>query len=376
MNSLRVLYVSDKIDFIGGGEISLLHLMNGLRAGGDVETVLTVPEPGELSLRAEAQNIPFVIMPLPRVRFRLWSLLHHWKQSKRVIREIEPDILHVNNARSMLIAGIAGVRCGIPVVWHVRVEGHDLFDRWLSSKASLIITPSRAVAARYPGADVRVIPNPVPVLPIGTGGQAREQLRSQHLQGKEFLLLTVAELVPKKGHLRVLEALSRLDRDFSWRLLICGRESSEGPGFRSELEATIIKWGLQDRVRLLGFREDVADLMLASDLLIHAPDTEGFGRVFIEAMATGLPVVVTPAGGLKELHDNTGFGWITDDMTPAELERKIDLALRSGRERESFRSRGPVIAKERYSVEMHAARVLDLYHELLGSSGSTTGTPA
>ncbi len=373
MHSLRILYVSDKVDIVGGGEISLLHLISGLQAGGGIKPFLAVPVPGELSSRAELQNIPFVTLPQPRVKFRPWSLTGLWKQGERLIDDICPDIIHVNSTRSMLVAGIAGHRHGIPVVWHVRVEGRDLFDRWLASRCSLIITPSRVVASRYPTADVRVIPNPVQVPPIGTGSANRDRLRSQYLQGDEFLLLAIGELVPRKGHYRVIEALSQLDPTLTWQLLICGRESAGGTGFRQELEDLVAVKGLVERVHLLGFREDVPELMMASDLLIHAPDLEGFGRVFIEAMATGLPLVVSPVGGLKELHEDTGLGWVSEDMTPAALAGKVEAALGDLKKRERFRVEGPAIARERFSIEEHAERVMAVYRELLGVNDLKVG---
>jgi glycosyltransferase involved in cell wall biosynthesis len=373
MDRLRVLFVTDKVNIAGGGEISLLHLISGLRAAGDLESYLAVPAQGELSARAEGQNIPVIILPQPRVRMRLWRLPQLRRHAVQVIGDIQPDIIHVNNARSMLIAGIAGKRCGIPVVWHVRVEGRDIFDRWLASNCTLIITPSRVVASRYPSADVHVVPNPVEVPETTRIAPAGEQLRVEFQQDDEFLLLAVGELSPRKGHLRTLEALSLLDPALSWRLLIGGREPPDEAGVRERLEDFLGEKGLGDRVQLLGFREDVQELMMASDLLIHSPDREGFGRVFIEAMAVGLPIVVSPVGGLKELHDETDFGWISDDLTPAALARTVELALRSDHERETFRKKGPDIARERYSREMHASRVRDIFLTLLDMGKTDPG---
>ncbi len=376
MRPLRVLYVSDKADIVGGGEISLLHLISGLQAAGGIEPLLAVPAPGELSARAEAQDLSVVMLPQPRIRARPWSLPGLRKAAGRVISGIQPDLIHANSARSMLIAGVAGRRSGIPVVWHVRVEGRDIFDRSLASNASLIITPTRVVASRYPSAEVHVIPNPIPVHEVDPGSEDRDQLRSRYLQGEDYLLLAVGELGPHKGYFRVIKALAQLDPSLSWQLLICGREAADGAGFRRKLEELIAIRDLKDSVHLLGFREDVPELMLASDLLIHAPDFEGFGRVFVEAMAAGLPLAVSPAGGLKELHEETGLGWVAEDMTPETLARTVEKALGNREGRESFRTVAPGMAAEKYSVEMHAARVKELYLKLLDNDGSTIETPA
>ncbi|MFC1629034.1 glycosyltransferase family 4 protein [Gemmatimonadota bacterium] len=373
MDNLRVLFVSDKTNIVGGGEISLLHLIGGLQLGGGVEPILAVPSSGELSTRAEEQDIPTVILPQPRVKARPWSLPRLWRQGRRLIDEVRPDIIHVNSARSMLVAGIAGHRRGIPVVWHVRVEGQDTFDRWLAARCTLIITPTRVVASRYPTADVRVIPNPVDIPVAGSAGAVIQQLREQYHADDGSLLLTVALLSADKGYIRLLEALSLLDQAISWQLLIAGREAPGADGFREKLEGLIREKGLQERVRLLGFREDVPVLMMASDLLIHVPHTEGFGRVYIEAMAVGLPAVISPAGGLRELHEETGYGWIATDQSAEAIARAIEAALGDPRQLEMFRTQGPLIARERFSIEQHAARVRDVYRDVLGMNDRKAG---
>ncbi len=119
-------------------------------------------------------------------------------------------------------------------------------------------------------------------------------------------------------------------------------------------------------MHFLGFREDVEELMLASDLLIHAPDSEGFGRVFIEAMAAGLPLVLTPVGGLTELHRQTGYGWLAEDLTARSLARAIEEALENKDVWQEFSRNGPEIAHSRFSLRAHAISILNIYRGLLG----------
>ena len=375
MEHPRVLFVSDKAEIVGGGEISLLLLIEGLLTAGDVEPILAVPAGGELYDRARELDITIVELPQPRVKTKPWSLIRLWGDAGCTITGIDPDVVHVNSTRSMLIAGIPGSRLGIPVVWHVRVEGRDVLDPWLSRKADIIITPSRTVASRYSKSEVRVVPNPVHLATIEDTTKEIEGIRAEYAGEGEYLLLAAGQLVPKKGYLRILRALTCLDPQISWKFLLAGREGSRPTGLQARLEDYIKKEKLEERVHLLGFREDMGVLMRAADLLIHAPDSEGFGRVFIEAMAAGLPLVITPVGGLAELHEETGYGWTTEDLSPESLARAIELALNDRDTRSTFRGDGPRLARELFSVEKHAGRVREIYREILAPEEGAQGRP-
>ena len=360
---MRVLLVSNESEIVGGGEISLLLLVGGLCEHPDIEPVLAVPDYGAVARRGETLGVQVVTLPLPRLRHRLWHLPSARRRAAAVIEGAGPDLVHCNGSRAMLIAGGAARRLHLPVVWHVRVEGGDILDRRLGRAGTVIITPSRAVADRFPSDRVRVIPNPVEVPVRRRDDPAIESLRQELAGGREYLLLTAGVLTPRKNVPRTLHALAGLTGlDFTF--IVAGRDDPGRPGSDQAVLEAIRETGLADRVSMLGFREDIPDLMLASDLLIHAPDSEGFGRVYIEAMAAGLPVVCTPVGGLAELHAETGYGWLAADMSSAALGETIATALAESGERERLHREGPQIAAREYSVSAHAGRVAAVYQAL------------
>ncbi len=360
---MRVLLVSNETEIIGGGELSLLLLLGGLNGREDVEPILAVPADGEVAERAGALGIEVVELPLPRMRHQLWRLPAARQAAAGVIRQVAPDLVHCNGSRAMLIAGIAARRFGLPAVWHVRVEGRDFLDRFLWSRCSALISPSRTVARRFPPQRIAVIPNPVSLPERRRDDPAVSALRRDMAQGRAHILLAVGELTPRKNVIRIVESLAGL-HGHDVQLVIAGREDPSDPGYPDRVRAVAERIGAADRVTLLGFRTDVADLMLAADLLVHAPEAEGFGRVFIEAMAAGLPLVCTPVGGLSELHAETGFGWLTEDLSPAALTRTVAQALSDAGDRERFRAAGPQIAAEHFSVPAHARAVMEVYATL------------
>jgi phosphatidyl-myo-inositol dimannoside synthase len=127
------------------------------------------------------------------------------------------------------------------------------------------------------------------------------------------MLLTVARVTARKGHLHVLEALRRLPIPVCWMVV------GDGP-LLAELRAAVIDLGLEDRVRMIGevSNQDLLALYNACDIFVLTPrqredgvilDSEGFGLVFHEAGACGKPVIATDVSGCKEavVHGVTGL---------------------------------------------------------------------
>lgn len=365
MSAVRVLLVSNEPGILGGGEVSLLLLLEGLRGLEGIAPVLAVPRAGEMMREAESLCIDVMELPLPSIRRRPWGWPAMVRGAGRTIAAVEPDLVHLNGSRAMAIAGVAAKRLEVPTVWHVRVEGGDRLDRWLERKASAVVVPSRTVAGRFRGEKVRVLPNPVRIPDSDPLQEEAGRLRRRFAAGGEMLFLAAGRISPHKGQDRIIRALAGHRLEAPWKLLVAGREDPLHTGFTDRLVAEAERLGVHDRVELLGFREDLPQLMAASDLLIHAPDHEGFGRVFVEAMAVGLPLVALPVGGLVELHRETGYGWLASGTDSDALAEAVSRAVEDAPARARFRSLGPTLARERFSVEAHAHRVADLYRELM-----------
>jgi glycosyltransferase involved in cell wall biosynthesis len=349
---------------LGGGEISLLLLLEGLIESGQVTPVLAVPAYGEVSDQAAGLGIKIAELPLPRIRYQPWRLPLAIAKAKRVIESVAPAVVHANGSRAMLIAGSAARRSGIPTVWHVRVEGLDPLDRSLSRKASAIITPSRAVATRFSGHDPVVAYNPVRIPKRVSEGV--DPLEGIVRTGDEsWLILVAGEISPNKGQDRILEGLLQLKTERPWRLLVAGEGIRGASDFVDQLVKKARDHGVEDRVHLLGFREDISRLMARADLLVHASRSEGFGRVYVEAMAQGLPTVVTEAGGLAELFELTAYGWQAGNGSPGELCATITEALANEDGRLRCRTEGPELAGSHFSIRTHASRIAEIYVGLL-----------
>jgi glycosyltransferase involved in cell wall biosynthesis len=118
--------------------------------------------------------------------------------------------------------------------------------------------------------------------------------------GDVAALLCVASLTPRKGHLVLLDALSDC-RDLDWHLICAGPLDSD-PDTTAAITDAIDRLGLSDRVRLVGSQvgKDLDALYAAADIFVLASRYEGYGMVFAEAMARGLPIVASGEGAVAD----------------------------------------------------------------------------
>ena len=221
----------------------------------------------------------------------------------------DAELVHAHGLRPS-IAASAALREGRPLVvtWHNAVLGSQLHRRVLSRgeaavarRADLILGASQDLAdrARELGArDARLTMLPAPALATPTA--ARDAIRAQLDVGDDVLLLSVARLVPQKRLEVLVDAVARLNRDgIAVSAAVVG-----GGRLHEELTERIHRTGA--RMRLLGERHDVADLLAAADIFALSSAWEARSFAVQEAMLCGCPVVVPRVGGLPELVGDAG----------------------------------------------------------------------
>jgi glycosyltransferase involved in cell wall biosynthesis len=188
----------------------------------------------------------------------------------------------------------------------------------------------------FPARRIKVIHNGVDTSRFTPDPAARNRLRAElEISEAELCIGCVANLTPVKDHMTLLRAMAELARaSRSWRLLLAG----EGPE-RTALENFVAghpEWS--GRVRFLGLDTRVPELLNAFDVFVLTSVTEGISNSVLEAMASGLPVVVTETGGNPELVADGESGLlfpVADHRRLAAhllaLERDMDLRLQLAR---------------------------------------------
>lgn len=290
--------------------------------------------------------------------------LEAYRELKRILDEGEYDLVHchtpVGGMLTRLAAGSARKK-GSKIFYTAHgfhfYQGAPLLnwlvyyplERWMARKTDVLITINQEDyqrAKHFPAKQVVYIPGVgVDLQRFAPDRAARLAKRKElGLGEEEFALLSVGELIPRKNHALVLEALARLRREGKLekiRYLICGRGKIEAE-LRQKAEAL----GVADRVAFLGYRKDVPQLCNACDLFVFMSLQEGLPVALMEAMACGLPVVCSRIRGNTDLVESGVNGEILDS-TPEALAESIQ------------RLRLDPVRRERYAAS--AGRTVQAY---------------
>lgn len=313
------------------------------------------------------------------LRRRTRFAVRPWLQLIRFLRRERPDVLHAHKFGSNLWGTVFGRLCRVPVV-----VAHE--HMWSYEDAGRRAVIDRDVIARFADAliavsaegrrqmtdllgiapdDVTLIPNGVPELPRGDRAATR---RALGLDPGTVAVGTIANLRPEKALELLVESGADLaERGLDLQVLIAG----EG-GERAALERLIRERDATDTVRLLGYREDVADLLSAFDIAVCCSDFEGGPLSVMEYMDAALPIVATEVGGLPELLGGAGL-MVPPRDAPALAEAIAALVAAPER-----RSELGALAKGRradlYGLDRWVALIEELYAELLAHAAR--GRPA
>jgi glycosyltransferase involved in cell wall biosynthesis len=283
---------------------------------------------------------------------RPWTVLRTQHRLGRLLAAVSFDVVILHNYWPHLILGPVAMARGIPLVFfaHEVPGGHGWLERVAGQiRPRMVLANSRQSASLmhtvFPCVRTEVYAGPV--LPI-----ARESVRPRAEVRAELgappdatVILHAARLAPWKGHESLLRALALLRGTPGWRCWITSSVQQAGDAaYLAKLEALAITEGIADRVRFLGDQADVASLMVAADIHCQPNETpEPWGRVFVEALYAGLPVVTTAIGGALEIVD-ASCGVLVPPREPRLLAEALGGLIADGGRRRALGAAGPARA--------------------------------
>ena len=242
------------------------------------------------------------------------------------------DVLYTNSPKSLLVGAVAGLLARRPVIWHL----HDILDgqhfsasniRLLvtvaNARAVCVIANSHATADAFVAAGGRrdticVVYNGIDADPFdAVPSDARSGVRrALGIASDAFVVGSFSRLHPWKGQRVLLDALAILPDVHA--LIVGGALFSGEAAYEHELRARASSGALSGRVHVLGPRDDIPRLLAACDVVVHTSIwPEPFGRVLVEALLAGRPLVASNAGGVREVVEDgvTGLLVAPGDVT-------------------------------------------------------------
>jgi glycosyltransferase involved in cell wall biosynthesis len=386
-SAIRVLYV-DHVAYVGGAEISLIGLVRMLKAKGSVQPVMVVPTDGPLVETLSALGIEVRILrmiplnltrnPVTLVRY-VMNLSRFTCELIRLIKLEKIDLVHANSIKAGILAGAAARLARVPMVWHIRDFYPDGWIRrlvkfWGTRFAVRIIAISHAVAGMFNNrGDVTTIHNGVDLdlfAPFALQ-EGRALLRSElGLSSDVKLVGMIGQLAPWKGQVVFLKAAEQIIQDYPHVhfVLVGDVYHDDLIPYRDRLRKLAQERLPDGSFSFIGWRNDIVAVMAAIDVLIHPARGEAFGRVIIEAMAAGKPVVAVRSGALPEIVEDKRSGFLVPVDDSHAMANAIVHLLRDPNTCIAMGKRGRSRVEQLFSLTVHSDHVLQEYHLVLSRS--------
>ncbi|MFO0730164.1 MAG: glycosyltransferase family 4 protein [Nitrospiraceae bacterium] len=328
--------------------------------------LLVVPEEGRVAEEARKAGLHSEVVPMPSPYRAGNRLITSVNRLRAVIADRGVDLVHANGSRAMVYAGLAARLAGRPAIWHVRVADSDgWLDRVLYRMASHIVVNSDAVQGRFAwasGRNVSRVHNGIDTERFTPMPEPEGLRASMGLTETDRIIVSVGRFVAYKGYGKLLEAaalLHRRDPSIHWLLIGDGE-------LRQELTVRRDELGLAKVVHVTGWVEDVRPLLSLADVFVLPSFGEHFGRVVVEAMAMGKPVVATNAGGVPEIVSDGETGVLVASADADAMAQAVQSFLVLPERARQYGQAGRRRAVERFSLQRHVSRIESLYTELSG----------
>jgi len=330
---MKVALFTDSNVF-AGTERHMLDLAIGLRDE-DVEIHVACPVPSVLAERASAVGLS--VIPIAKGGLLDGAAI---RSLAKLLKAGTIDLLHAHNGRTALLAAaavaLAGRGCNVSTQHflapaHVSRRGAAAFlsrcaHWWVNRHTKAFIAISEAARAgmlargQAPADRIAVVPNGTPPPDLALLGSAESIRQELGIAPDALLVVSVARLEREKNLETLIAAMRAvLAAEPRAVCLIVGDGSQ-----RETLLAQISAFGLEGRVRLIGFRSDALAVMNAGDIFVLPSAAESFGLVLIEAMSVEKPVIAMRAGGPGEIVENGETGYL---VTPAAVDELANALL-------------------------------------------------
>lgn len=377
----RILFISPVADLYGA-ERCLLDLVEHMSPAWQSRFVVPGAGRFEEVLRQRGYAVDELPIPHGVGRGELRELPTVLRLA-RLIRRRCCDLVHLNLHFPWPVVSAACLVARVPLVIHVRnmmTGRRGRLERRLFQRAAAVICISAAVRDRLlelglvsPGRPerIRLIPDGR-VLARYEGGDGKRVRRELGIPQGAPLVGIIARLEPMKGQdvfLRMAATVAR--RIPAARFLVIGETmGGHDEDYVRELHTLERAPELEGRVRLLGFRQDVPDLLAALDCFVHPSRRGAFVSVLIEAMAAGTPIVASDVDGIPEC---VGRGGVAELVTPIEPEgfaEAVCRVLTDPARAAAMRAMGQERARRLYDVGPLARQTEEVFAECLRTASS------
>ena len=364
----------------GGAERSLVELLPHYAAAG-IETTIVHLKHRPTGFEAEARGLDCALHRLEGV-----TMPARIAAFRRYIADEQPDLVHTSLLKAHLIGRMGAWRTGVPVLSSLVNTSYDPVrksDPNLNQRGFRLVKAVDGFTARHFTAHFHAITHAVKAsyveqlrldperITVVERGRSRERLGERTTERRATMrarldidprrpvLVNVGRQEYQKGHRFLVEAMAEVVREHpDVLLLMVGHNGSQ----TSVIEETVARLGLEPYIQFLGYRDDVTDIVAASDVFVFPSLFEGLGGAVLEAMGLGLPVVASDIPVLREVLGADGY--FAAPGAPGALARAVSEAVAHPEEASRRGARGQTRFENLFTIDKTAARMINMYESV------------
>jgi len=383
MRKIKVLHIITRLDKGGSAENTFLNLVGLDKNIYDVTLMSGPVEEPTQDRRDEVEEYGIKHIFIPEL-VRNISLINDLKtilNIYRYLRKEKFDIVHTHTSKAGLLGRLAARLARIPIIIHTP-HGHVFFGYFGLIKSNLFIFLEKLasritdkiialtnrekedyISCKVTDEEKSVVIcsgielNKFKDLPLNEKQNLKKELG---IPENSLIVGTLGRLVPVKGPEFLVEAAKHIISKYPDTFFVF-----TGDGYlRPDLKKKALNFGLKENIIFLGWRDDGAKILSLYDVFILPSLNEGMGRVLVEAMALGKPIVASRIGGIPDLVTHGKNGFLVPPKDPEELAKYIQILIEDREKREKMGLSGKKIAMH-FSAENMVEKIEKLYKELL-----------
>lgn len=292
------------------------------------------------------------------------------------LKKFRIDLVHINNAPYLpdwlIICKLLGVKCVAHLRGNWKVKP---LNRCLLKQYDVVISMSNWTTEFVKRQELET--KNFVVIYDGINIDAVKEFQSMKISQKDASdgcgeIGIVGNIKPWKGQHVLIEAMRLLKPSFpNLKCLIVGDVSSleEDKAYFARLNGLVKQYGLEKNVVFTGFRKDIYDIISKFEILIHTSvEPEPFGRVILEGLVLGKPVIATAHGGPLEIITDGINGYLVPPNSPKDLAEKIEYLIGNRDVRQKIGVQAKKLVEESFDMKKNVKEVELLYHRILSSN--------
>ena len=393
--NVRVIHVITRLDMGGSAQETLFTVLTldpqfykvVLIKGSTNESAMTQAEFQNVNQQLAAacdRGVEIITLPSLVRRISPWHDLKALVLLWSLIRRYKPHIVHTHTSKAGVLGRLAAWLARVPAIIH-KPHGHVFYghfgprfsrfflmvERLLGRITDHVVALTPMEARDYLGLRVltaekiSIIHSGVALNRYHITAKKRQQKKKELGISPDSLVVGfVGWLIPIKGVTYLVNAMAEVVQRHPNSLLVLVGKGDEKGEEEIKLRERVASLGLADRVRFLGWRPDVDEIMSCFDIFVLPSLNEGMGRVLVEAMSAGLPIVASRVGGIPDLVTHGENGLLVPPANAGALEQAISDLLSDKSRRKHMGETGKKMCRP-YSVEAMVEKIDDLYSRLV-----------